>query len=391
MIKDLIILGSTGSIGKSALNVIKKNKSKFRIKLLTTHSNINKILSQANEFKVKNIVISNKEKYLKSKYKFKNKKIKVYFKIQDALKKIKKKVFCSINAISGINGLEPTLQIIKYSNYLSLANKESIICGWFLIKRELKKYKTNFVPLDSEHFSIWKLIKDENLNNIKKIYLTASGGPFLKKKLSQIHNIKPKYALKHPNWSMGEKISIDSATMMNKIFEVIEAIKIFNLNVKKFDILIHPKSYIHAIVHFKTGLTKILAHETTMQIPIINSLHLKNENFEFNNNDFNYSKLNGENFVEPNIKNFPLLKILKYSFLNTYFETILITINDELVKNYLNNKISYISIHKTLLKLIKKPYFTKHYKSSPNNINDIKIMVKKTSIYLNNYLKNNEL
>ncbi len=389
MIKDLIILGSTGSIGKSTIKVLKKNKKNFKIHLLSTNSNINTIYKQAIEFNVKHVLINNIVKYQIFEKKFKKKKINVYFNIDDALNKIKKKVFCTINAISGIDGLEPTLKIVKYSKNISLANKESIICGWHLIKKELDKYKTDLVPIDSEHFSIWSIIKNENKENIKKIYLTASGGPFLKKKLSKIHNIKPKFALNHPNWSMGKKISIDSATMMNKIFEVLEAIKIFNLGYENFEILIHPKSYVHAIVHFKTGLTKFIAHDTTMQIPILNSLYKSNEKFFFNNKNFNFKILNGENFIKPDIKNFPLLKILKNKYLNTYFETILITINDELVKRYLNNKISYITIHKTLLDLIKMPYFTKYFRSSPNNINDIKIMVKKTLNYLNKYLKYN--
>tara|TARA_Y100000590_G_C15708953_1_gene1009648 strand:- start:950 stop:2122 length:1173 start_codon:yes stop_codon:yes gene_type:complete len=390
MKKDLALLGSTGSIGKSTIKILRKNKSKFKIKLLSTNSNIDIIYKQALEFKVKNVLINNKKKFQKFRTKFKRKKINVYFNISDVLKKINKKFFCTINAISGIDGLEPTLKIIKFTKNISLANKESIICGWNLIEKELKNSNTNFIPLDSEHFSIWTIIKNENKKNIKKIYLTASGGPFLKKKLSQIHNVKPKLALKHPNWSMGKKISIDSATMMNKIFEVIEAVKIFNLKYNNFEILIHPKSYIHAIVHFKTGLTKFLAHDTTMQIPIINSLHQENENFIFNNRNFNFKILNGENFIKPDIKKFPLLKILKKKYINSYFETILITINDELVKKYLSNKISYISLHKILLKLIKKPYFTKYYHLSPNNINDIKIMVNKTSNYLNKYLDLND-
>ncbi len=390
MIKELIILGSTGSIGKSTLDVVKKNKSNFKIKILSTNNNIKKILAQAKEFKVKNVVVGNRNKYLKLKNKFIKNKINVFFDFDEVLKQNKKKVFCTINAISGIDGLEPTLKSIRYSKNIALANKESIICGWNFIKKELNKNNTNFIPLDSEHFSIWKLLKNENHKNIKKIYLTASGGPFLNKKLSQIHNIKPKYALKHPNWKMGNKISIDSATMMNKIFEVIEAMKIFNLKLDKFEILIHPKSYIHAIVDFKSGLTKFLAHETTMQIPIINSLYFKNENFIFNNKSFDYKILNGENFIIPDIKKFPLLDVLKYNYFNSYFETILISMNDELVKKYLNNKISYISIHKILLKLIKKPYFIQYYKSSPSNINDIKIMVKKVTIYLDNYLKKND-
>ncbi len=386
MIKDLIILGSTGSIGSSTLKVVKKNKSKFKIRLLTTNQNIKKILNQAIEFNVRKVVIYDETKYNKYKDKFKAKKIKVFFTLNEALKNIKKKTYFTISAISGIEGLEPTLQVIKFTKNLGIANKESIICGWKFIKKELKKHRTNFIPLDSEHFSIWNLMNNENKNNIKKIYLTASGGPFLKKNLKQIKNISPKKALKHPNWKMGKKISIDSATMMNKIFEVIEASKIFNLEIKKFDILIHPKSYIHALVHFKTGLTKFLAHDTTMQIPIINSLHKKNENFIYDESNFIFSKLNGQNFVEPNIKKFPLLRILNYEFNNTYFEIILIAINDALVKMYLEKKINYISIHKLMLKLLKNPYFTQNFNKSPKNINEIKNMVKKVNKYLYLYL-----
>ena len=175
--------------------------------------------------------------------------------------------------------------------------------------------------------------------------------------------------------------------MMNKIFEIIEAIKIFNMEKNKFDILIHPKSYLHAIVNFKNGLTKLLAHETTMEIPIANAIYFTQKNYIFKNSNFNYDKLNSLNFIKPSNKNFPLLKILNYKFKNTYFEIILVSINDILVHNYLSNKISYISIHKIMLKLLKNPYFTKYYSSKPKNINDIKSMVEKVNQYLNNYLK----
>jgi 1-deoxy-D-xylulose 5-phosphate reductoisomerase len=266
---------------------------------------------------------------------------------------------------------------------LGIANKESIICGWKFISQELKKNKTKFIPLDSEHFSIWSLLRSENKNNVKKIYLTASGGPFLNKKLKDIKNIKPNEALKHPNWKMGKKISIDSATMMNKIFEVIEAKKIFNLNINCFEILIHPKSYVHAIIHFKNGLTKLLAHDTTMEIPIINFLNSKNDNFTYNNS-FNYLNLNGLNFIKPKKTNFPLLNIINHNFNDTYFEIILVTINDKLVNLYLNNSISYYSIHKLLLILLRKPYFSKHYNKSPKNINEIKNMVDSVKKYIDN-------
>ena len=385
MYKNLILLGSTGSIGISTLNVLKKNKDKIKIHLLSTNSNIKKIYDQAVEFNVKKIVIYDESKLHKYSHLFKKKKIKVFSSISNAMSKNKKKIYLSISAISGINGLKPTIDIIKYSHNLAIANKESIICGWKFIKRELKKNNVNFIPLDSEHFSVWTLIEGENKKNIKKIYLTASGGPFLNKKLSDIKDIAPRYALKHPNWKMGKKISIDSATMMNKIFEIIEAQKIFNLDIKKFEILIHPKSYIHAIVHFTNGLTKFLAHETTMEIPIINSLYKKKETFAYNNKDFFFNKLNGLNFIKPSKINFPLLKILNYKFGNTYFEIILITINDTLVKMYLDKSIKYITIHKMIIKLLKKPYFTKYYKDSPKNINDIKNMVNKVEKYLHTY------
>ncbi len=390
MTKDLIIIGSTGSIGKSTLNIIKKNKKKFKIKLLTTNTNIQQIFKQALEFKVKKVVINDRKNFLKFSNLFKKKRIKVYFNIDNALKQIKKKVYFTVSAISGIEGLEPTLSVIRYTKNLGIANKESIICGWKILVKELRKYNTNFIPLDSEHFSVWSIIKDENKKNIKKIYLTASGGPFLKKKLNNIKNVKPKFALRHPNWKMGKKISIDSATMMNKIFEVIEAKKIFNISQSAFGILIHPTSYVHAVVHFKTGLTKFLAHDTTMEIPIINSLHEKNENFFYNNNEFDFLKLNKLTFLKPDIKNFPLLKILKYRFEDTYFEIILVSLNDALVRKYLEKSINYISIHQLLLKLLKNPYFTKYYKFSPKNINEIKNMVNKVNKFLNEYLKKND-
>ena len=386
MDKDIIILGSTGSIGTTTLNIIRRNKKKFNIKLLTANNNIKKILSQSIEFKVNKIVIQNKKKYIKFENQFKRNKIQVFFDLEKALKSINKKVHYTINAISGIDGLEPTIKIIKYTKNIAIANKESIICGWKFIKNTLKKNKTNFIPIDSEHFSIWSLIKNEKKKNIKKIYLTASGGPFLNKKLLNIKNVKAKLALKHPNWNMGKKISIDSATMMNKIFELIEAKKIFNLDINKFDIIIHPKSYIHAVVHFNNGLVKFLTHDTNMEVPIMNSLYLNNESFIYNDNKLNFEILNGINFINPDKKKFPLLNLIKIiPIKNSYFETILITINDELVMRYLRGEINYFSLNNNLLNMIKKPYFAKYYQLSPNNINDIKSMVNKVKNYLNNY------
>ncbi len=389
MTKDIFLLGSTGSIGETTLNILQKDKKNFKVKLLTTNSNVNKIYKQAIQFNVKAIVIFNQKKYLKSNKKFIKKNIKVFSSIQEFLEFFKKKSHLTINAISGIDGLEPSLNIIRYTNNLAIANKESIICGWKFLKRELLKHKTGFIPLDSEHFSIWSLLKNENKKNIKKIFLTASGGPFLNTKLEKIKNVKPKFALKHPNWKMGKKISIDSATMMNKIFEVIEAIKIFNLKSNQVGILIHPKSYIHAIINFNNGLTKLIAHNTTMEVPIANAIYANLNKFKFKYNNFKYDKLNGLNFIEPDIKKFPLLKILNYKFSNTYLEIIIVSLNDALVKKYLEHKIAYITIHNSMLKLLQKKFFIKYYSSKPKNINDIKTMVQMVNHYVDEHFENN--
>ena len=383
MKKKIVILGSTGSIGKTTFNIVKNNKKDFEVVLLTTNRNSTTILKQAKLLKVKNIIISNETEYLKLKKRLNNSKIKVHNNLDKLQNIIKKKIDYTMCAISGLSGLNSTMDAVKFSKTIAIANKESIICGWHIIEKNLRENKTNFIPIDSEHFSIWSLLKNQDKKNIKKIYLTASGGPFLNKKNSLISNIKPKYALKHPNWKMGKKISIDSATLMNKIFEVIEAKKIFSLDMNKFKIIIHPKSYVHAIVHFKNGLVKLLAHDINMAVPIMNSLY-NNKSFNYNDKSFNFEMLNGLNFIKPDIKKFPVIKLLSLlPAKTTYFETILITINDYLVDKYLVGEINYKCLNVNLIKLIKTPYFTRYYKVGPKNIIDIKIMINKVNTYLN--------
>jgi len=384
MVNDIVILGSTGSIGNSVLDSIKFQKN-FKVKLLTTNKNSKKILNQAVKYNVKDVIIENEKEFKKSREIFKKKKINLYLGIRNINKIIRKKVKYSINAISGINGLEPTLKIISKSENILIANKESIICGWHLINKKLIKFKTNFIPIDSEHYSIWELIKQENPKNVEKVILTASGGPFLNKPKNKIINIKPKYAIKHPNWKMGKKISIESSNLMNKIFEFIEAKKIFNLKNNQVSILIHPKSFIHAVVFLKGDLIKFLAHNPKMTIPISNALGIKKKS---NIKKLkNYSKIfSSLKFDEPNKDKFPLLTLLEIlPEKASFFETILISLNDLLVQKYLNGSINYISIKSNLLKHIKSPYFKKYYKLKPKNIYDI----KKISTLTKNYLEKN--
>ena len=284
-----------------------------------------------------------------------------------------------MSSISGLTGLEPTLKIIKKTKIIAIANKESIICGWNLINKELKKYKTDFIPVDSEHFSIWSLIRNSNYKLIDKIYITASGGPFLNWPLKRILKATPSNALKHPNWSMGKKISIDSATMMNKVFEVIETQRIFNLPKSQIEILIHAKSYVHAIVKFKNGINKILAHDTNMKIPIFNSIYL-NTDKSIQSKKIDIKKLNNLNLKKIDVKKFPLLKILNLiPEKNTLFETIVVSANDELVNLFLKKKINYSQFQQKLLSTINLKEFRAYKNKKPIDIGEIS--------RLNNYVR----
>src|SRR6056300_154029 len=308
MKKKIAILGSTGSIGKTLIEIIKKNKKNFHIVLLTADKNYKEILKQAEYFKVKNLIVTNEKSFRELKKK-KLSKINIFNNYNSFNNIFKKKIDYVMSSISGIDGLEPTLKIIKHTKKIAIANKEAIICGWHLIKKDLKKNKTTFVPVDSEHFSIFYALKGNKISNIEKIYLTASGGPLNNIPKKRFKNIKISEAIKHPNWKMGKKISVDSATMMNKVFEIIEARKLFNLDYEKLDILVHSSSYVHAITKFKDGMMNIVAHDTNMKIPIFNSLY--NKHLKTIESDYvNLKKLNSLNFKRVDINKFPSIKII---------------------------------------------------------------------------------
>ena len=372
MKKKIIILGSTGSIGQNTLKILRKNKKDFEIALLSTNLNINRIHKQAKEFKVKNLIINNYQKYIEAKKKFKKSKINIFHSFKSMNRIIRrKKIFYSMVSVSGIDGLNPTLQLSKISENLAIVNKESIICGWTLIEKNLKKYKTNFIPIDSEHFSIFSLLGNDDKRNIDRVYLTASGGPFIDFPKYKFKKIKVKEALKHPNWNMGKKISIDSATLMNKVFEVIEAKNIFNLSYNKIIILTHPKSYIHAIVKFNNGLIKFLAHETDMKIPIYNSIYYNNLK-KIKTKALNIDSLNNLKLKKVDLKKFPLVKLLKKLPNKTsLFETILVTINDYLVFKFLNKKINFQELIDLIIKISNFKEFQKFKKIKPKNVDDI--------------------
>ena len=378
MKKKIAILGSTGSIGKNLIEIIKKDKKQFKIELLTANKNYKEILNQAKVFGVKNIIITDRESFQKIKRK-KLKNIKIFnnFKSFDLI--FKKKIDYVMSSISGIHGLEPTLNIIKYTKIIAIANKEAIICGWHLIKKDLNKFNTSFIPVDSEHFSIFYALHKNDISNIEKIYLTASGGPLNNIPKSKFKSVKISDAINHPNWKMGKKISVDSATMMNKVFEIIEAKKIFNLKYEQLDILVHPSSYVHAITKFNDGMINIIAHDTNMKIPIFNSIY-DNQKKIIKTEKLNIKKLNFLNFKKVDTEKFPSIKIIKkLKNKESFLETIIVLSNDELVNLFLLKRINFTDIIIILQKLFTMKKFKILCKKRPGNLKSI--------IYLDKYIR----
>jgi len=382
MKKKIAILGSTGSIGKTLIEIIKKDKKEFDIILLTADKNYTDLYKQAKILNVKNLIITNKKSFNKLKKK-KIDKINIFNNYDSFNIIFKTKIDYVMSSISGISGLIPTIKIIKHTKKIAIANKEAIICGWHLIKKDLKRFNTEFVPVDSEHFSIFYALQGNKISNIDKIYLTASGGPLNNIPKKSFKNVKISEAIKHPNWKMGKKISIDSATLMNKVFEIIEAKKIFNLKYHQLDILVHPTSYIHAITKFKDGMIKIIAHDTNMKIPIFNSLYSKQIK-SIKTDQINIKKLNFLNFKKVDTKKFSSVKIIKrLPNKDSLLETFIVLANDQLVNLFLLKKLKFIDIIYLLQKLINMKEVMSLSKKKPGDISSIVSLNKFVSKKIN--------
>ena len=345
MKKKIAILGSTGSIGKSLLKIIEKDKKSFEIVLLTANKDHKTLIKQAKKFKVKNLILTNKNSFEVSINLKKNKKYYIYNSFEFLNKIFKNKIDYIMSSIVGIDGLEPTIKSIKFTKTIAIANKESLICGWNLIKNEIKKNKTRFIPVDSEHHSLWFGLKNLNIQNLEKIYITASGGPFLKTSVNKLNKISIKDATNHPNWRMGKKISIDSATMINKVYEVIEAKNIFEIPYNKIGILIHPNSYIHSILKFNNGLIKYIAHDTTMTIPIFNTLYNDN-NKKIISKNISVKELNNLSFENVKVSKYPMIKLLGHLQKKlSLYETMIVSLMTFLLI-YFKNTFPFLKLRK---------------------------------------------
>ena len=366
---------------------MKLKKKNIKITLLTCNKNYKLLFNQAKFFNVKNLIITDVKTFSFVIKKKKYSKYNIYNNYDNFNKIFKNKNDYVMSSISGLNGLIPTYNIIKFTKKIAIANKETIICAWNLIQLELKKYKTKFVPVDSEHFSALFAINKHAMSEINKVILTASGGPFLKTPLSKFQSINISDALNHPNWSMGKKISVDSATMMNKVFEIIEAKNIFKIPYDKLSILVQPDSYFHALIKFNNGLTKIVLHKTDMKIPILNTIFesdLLLQKKIIKNYDLDIKKINNPKLENIDFNRFPLTKIINIlPNKPSLFETILVAANDEIVRLFLLNRISFNDINKLIFKIIKSKQFFKYKKKPVNKINDILILNTYIKQYIN--------
>ena len=368
--KTIALLGSTGSIGQTTLEIIKKIK-KYKVVLIFANKNYSAIISQIIKFKPKIVIISNFIIYKKIKNKYKSSKI-IFLNNSLNIEKYIKKIDVTVSAIPGIAGLEPTILFTKISKKILLANKEAIVCGWKLIKNNSIKYKCKLVPIDSEHFSIGQLAKNYSDNDIDKIYITASGGPFLNLNKKKFKNIKPKDAIKHPKWSMGRKISIDSATLMNKVLELSEALKLFPFHENKYEIIIHPQSLVHAIIKLKNGTTFFLYHLPDMKIPIGNSLYKKFKYSHFTKKkNKNLNNINNLEFFPVDKKKFPSVNLIPSIKAHKSAAIIINAANEIFVDQFLKNNIQFSDISTYLNLVLKHKNYIKTSNMSSNSIKNI--------------------
>ena len=370
----IAVLGSTGSIGKSTLEVIRKDKRNFDVILLSANKNYKKLIQQAKQFNAKNVLIKNSSFYEVVNNSLKKTKTKVHSGNISINKIILGKLDYTMSAIVGLAGLQPTIDAIKISKTVAIANKETIICGWQILSKLIKKYKTKIVPVDSEHFSIMELTKNVTNEEVEEIIITASGGPFLDTAINKLKNVKPNQATKHPNWKMGKKISIDSANMINKVFEVIEAYKLFKFDKSKYKIMIHPQSYVHSIIRFKNGLIKMILYNTDMKIPISNTLY-NNKNYLLNGSKIKIKTLNKLSFQKVDTRAFPSIKLINKCFTLGFSTPIIINAaNEVLVSLFLEEKIGFLDIVGTINKVLKDKEFKKYARRKATTIKDIKII-----------------
>ena len=342
--KELIILGSTGSIGTQALEIVSDNPNDYRVTALVAGSNIDLLEKQAREFKPEIVAVKNTDAAADLKIRLKDTSVRVLSGEEGIIEAATNKGDTVLNAIVGIAGLKPTLAAIKSGKTIALANKETLVTAGDIVKEELKKYGVKLLPVDSEHSAIFQSLQGTQSGRLNKIILTASGGPFYSKKRQELVNVTPGDALKHPNWSMGTKITIDSATLMNKGLEVIEAVHLFDVTANDIEVLVHRQSIVHSAVEFIDGGIIAQLGVPDMKLPIQYALTYPDRKL-LNAERLDLAKIGSLTFEKPDTETFRCLPLcikaineggLKPAAANGA--------NEEAVKLFLEGKIKFLQI-----------------------------------------------
>lgn len=382
--KKITILGSTGSIGTQTLDVVRKNKDKFEVVAISANSSVDLLLEQILEFNPKYVAVYNEESANKLKNMIPNNiEVEVLSSMEGLVKICElEEIDTVLTAVVGMIGLIPTMAAIKAKKTIALANKETLVTAGEIVMAEAKKNNVEILPVDSEHSAIFQCLRGERKQDLEKIILTASGGPFRGKNKEELVNVTKNEALKHPNWDMGRKISIDSSTLMNKGLEVIEAKWLFDVEADDIDIVVHPQSIIHSMVSFKDSSVMAQMGCPDMRLPIEYALTYP-ERSETDFERLDLAKIVNLTFEKPDMETFPCLELAFRALkLGGTYPTVLNSANEVLVNEFLNDKIGFYDI----------PYYIERSLHQHNNrknptLEDILEVDKETREFLANLLK----
>ena len=358
MKKRIAILGSTGSIGVQSLEVIEKNLELFSVEVLTANNNSELLIKQAIKFEPNVVVIANEEKYKEVSSALAKFPIKVYSG-ENSIQQVVEMdtIDIVITAMVGFSGLKPTINAIKSKKNIALANKETLVVAGELIKNLCVANKVSIVPVDSEHSAIFQCLVGEQYNLVEKIYLTASGGPFREKDYNFLKSVKKEQALKHPNWNMGNKVTIDSSSLMNKGLEAIEAKWLFNLKPEQIEVIVHPQSIIHSMVQFEDGSIKAQMGLPDMRLPIQYALSFPDRIFSH----FDFMKYPTLSFSKPNTDLFRNLALAYFAMKKGgNMPCILNAANEIVVEAFLQDKIGFLEMPEVIEKTMNKINFIKN-------------------------------
>ena len=351
--KSITILGSTGSIGKNTVDIIRRYPEKYQVKALTGNQNVALLAEQAVLLKAEWAVTANKAKYPELKDLLAGKGIRVEAGDEAVAAAAALDADWTMSSIVGAAGLIPTMEVVKRGKTLALANKETLVCAGEIVMKAIKECKTTLVPVDSEHSAIFQTLEEKHRGAVDRILLTASGGPFREKDPAFMEKVTPEQAVAHPNWNMGAKISVDSATMMNKGLEINEAYHLFGFPAEKIEVLVHPQSIVHSAVGYKDG--SVLAHMgmPDMRTPIAYALAYPNR-MDSPTEKLDFTKIAALTFSHPDEERFPALRLAKECLSKGQTATaVMNAANEVAVGAFLNRKIGFLDIARTVEKVVK--------------------------------------